>query len=224
VARFQTLLLDLDDTLYPASSGVWEAIGERINRFMIEVAGIDPDQAGGLRQFYFEHYGTSLNGLRMHHDIDPLHYLSYVHEVPLEEFLSPDPDLRRMLQDLAAPPMIFTNADSVHALRVLSILGVAELVGGIIDIVALEWINKPRPEAYRRAMALSLQDDPGACLVVDDQVRNLAPAAALGMGTVLVGPAQGANGIDHTIARAADLLQAVPDLARAPHSSTDAKT
>ena len=222
MARFQTLLLDLDDTLYPVTSGVWEAIGDRINRFMIEVVGIDPGQAPALRQFYFEHYGTSLNGLRRHHGVDPFAYLSFVHDVPLENYLSPDPGLRRMLEGLAVPPVIFTNADNVHARRVLSLLGVGDLVGQVIDIVALDWMNKPEPEAYRRALMLCRQDDPTACLVVDDQHRNLVPAAALGMGTVLVGSAERLDGIDHAIPRAADLLLAVPELARAPRPSAGA--
>jgi putative hydrolase of the HAD superfamily len=223
VARFQTLLLDLDDTVYPASSGLWEAIGERINRFMIEVVGIDADQAPALRRLYFERYGTSLSGLRLHHGIDPFAYLRFVHDLPLEDHLSPDPRLRLMLQRLSIPPVIFTNADAAHARRVLDVLGVGDLIGEVIDIVALEWVNKPLPDAYRRALALCRQDDPRACLLVDDQVRNLVPAASLGMGTVRVGAPQRLDGVDHVIPRASDLLLAVPELARAPRPSIDTK-
>lgn len=223
MARLQTLLLDLDDTVYPASSGLWEAIGERINRFMIEVVGIDADQAPALRRLYFERYGTSLNGLRRHHGIDPFAYLRFVHDLPLEDHLSPDPRLRQMLQRLSIPPVIFTNADAAHARRVLDVLGVGDLIGEVIDIVALEWVNKPQPEAYRRALALCDQNDPRACLVVDDQVRNLVPAAALGMETVRVGPPERLDGVDHVIPRASDLLLAVPELARAPRPSIDTK-
>ena len=214
MTRYQTLLLDLDDTVYPASSGVWELIGERINRFMIDVVGIDAERAPALRRLYFERYGTSLNGLRIHHGVDPFDYLRFVHDLPLEDYLSPDPLLRRMLEGLALPPVIFTNADAAHARRVLSALGVADLVDRFIDIVALGWVNKPQPEAYRRALKICGQEDPAACIVVDDQPRNLIAAAALGMGTVLVGSAERLDGIDHAIPRASDLLAAVPDLAR----------
>jgi pyrimidine 5'-nucleotidase len=161
VTRYQTLLLDLDDTLYPASSGVWEAIGDRIDRFMIEVVGIDAAQASPLRQFYFEHYGTSLNGLRLHHGIDPSAYLRYVHDVPLEDFILPDPELRRMIQGLAFPPVIFTNADAAHARRVLTALEVNDLIEQIIDIVALEWVNKPRRRLIARA-ALCVGSSPAS--------------------------------------------------------------
>jgi putative hydrolase of the HAD superfamily len=216
VARFQTLLLDLDDTVYPASSGLWEAIGERINQFMIEVVGIEPEQAPGLRRLYFERYGTSLNGLRLLHGIDPFAYLRFVHELPLQDYLSPDPALRLMLERLALTPVIFTNADTAHARRVLTVLGVNDLIDRIIDIVALEWVNKPLPDAYRRALSLCAEDDPRACLVVDDQVRNLVTAAELGMGTVWVGSTGRLDGVDHAIERASDLLSVVPELAKEP--------
>jgi beta-phosphoglucomutase-like phosphatase (HAD superfamily) len=62
-------------------------------------------------------------------------------------------------------------------------------------------------------MKICGQDDPAACIVVDDQPRNLMPAAALGMGTVLVGSSDRLDGIDHAILRASDLLAAVPTLA-----------
>src|SRR3990172_341615 len=101
----------------------------KANGFVIGILrrGRSP-RAASLRQFYFEHYGTSLNGLRRHHGVDPFAYLSYVHDVPLENYLSPDPGLRRMLEDLAVLPVIFTNADAAHARRVLSLLGVSDLV------------------------------------------------------------------------------------------------
>ena len=215
MARYQTLLLDLDDTIYPASSGLWEVIGDRINRFMVEVVGIEPAQAPVLRRLYFERYGTSLNGLRLHHRVDPNAYLRYVHDVPLQDYLSPDPGLQRMLENLARPAVIFTNADSAHARRVLSVLGVGDLIDQIIDIVALEWVNKPQPDAYRRAMSLCRQDNPSACIVADDQLRNLLPASRMGMGTVLVGSAERLDGVDHAIQSASELLSAVPELAQA---------
>lgn len=210
----RTLLLDLDDTLYPANSGLWEAIGDRIEAFMVTRVGIARTDAPRLRQAYFEQYGTSLNGLRLLHGVDPHRYLAFVHDVPLESFLSPNPRLRRMLERLHRPPAIFTNADSSHARRVLQVLGLDGLTGPIIDIVALDWINKPRPEAYRRALALAGEADPEAAAVVDDQPRNLAPAGALGMTTVLVGPPGSQDGIDHVIPEAADLLKVLPDLGR----------
>jgi hypothetical protein len=64
-------------------------------------------------------------------------------------------------------------------------------------------------------MALCGVDQAGAYLVVDDQPRNLHPAAALGMGTALVGLAP-LDGIDACIASASDLLDGFPELRKSP--------
>lgn len=212
----RTLLLDLDDTLYPAGNGLWEAIGLRINEFIVDKVGVSPDAASALRERYFREYGTSLNGLRVHHAIDPHEYLAYVHDVPLDSYLAPDPRLRHTLGSLAVRPVIFTNADRGHASRVLARLGVADLIEQIIDIEALGWINKPEPGAYRRALSLCGEPEPEASLVVDDQLRNLDPAAALGMHTVLVGGVRPADSRHDWIATVHGLPSVVAGLARNP--------
>lgn len=214
MSAIRTLLLDLDDTLYPAGNGLWEAIGDRINLFIVDRLGVSLEEASVLRAQYFRDYGTSLNGLRRNHAIDPHDYLAFVHDVPLESYLTRDPRLRSMLERLRLRPVIFTNADRGHAGRVLRRLGVADLVGPVIDIEALGWVNKPEPEAYRRAMDLCGEPEPSAYLVVDDQARNLDPAAALGMRTVLVGGALPPATRQPWIPSVLDLPQAVPELVR----------
>ena len=42
-------LFDLDDTLYAAGCGLWDAIGGRIERFMVERMGLAPDGVPALR-------------------------------------------------------------------------------------------------------------------------------------------------------------------------------
>ena len=83
----RVLLFDLDDTLYARACGLWPAIGQRINAYMVERMGLRPDEARALRQVYLEAYGTTLNGLRHEHGIDPVDYLAFVHDLPLERYL-----------------------------------------------------------------------------------------------------------------------------------------
>jgi putative hydrolase of the HAD superfamily len=184
---FRILFLDLDDTLYPSSTGLWEAIGDRILSFMVDVVGVPSDRAPVLRDEYFRAYGTTLTGLRIHQAIDPLEYLRYVHDLPLERYLTPDP---AALAILAATPLrrvVFTNSDRRHADRVLARLGLADVIDQIVDIIDLEWIPKPDEAAYTKAMAIVGERDPRACVLLDDLVRNLLPAERLGMTGVLVG-------------------------------------
>jgi putative hydrolase of the HAD superfamily len=209
---WRTLFLDLDDTLYPSSSGLWDAIGDRISRFMTERVGIPPDRAPGLRAYYFKTYGTTLNGLIVHHQVDPAEYLDYVHDVPVETMVQPDPALRTMLTDLPQKRVVFTNANRAHAERVMRCLGVEDQIDLVVDIFATDMLNKPELAAYQRAMALSEETDAEACVIVDDLVRNLRPAGLLGMTTVLVAEEDHVPGIDRCIPRITDLTAALPGL------------
>ena len=196
----QVLLFDLDDTLYARASGLWPAIGQRINAYMVERMGLRPDEARALRQVYLETYGTTLNGLRHEHGIDPVDYLAFVHDLPLERYLEPSPELQQMLARLLQRKIIFTNADAPHAERVIARLGVAQYFERIIDVHALNFVNKPDPRAYQHVLNL-IGAAPGECLFVDDAVRNLQPAHALGMTAVLVSAAGAAlpAGVDYQI-------------------------
>jgi putative hydrolase of the HAD superfamily len=194
-----TLLFDLDDTLYPPSSGVWQAIGERINRFMAERVGIPAERVAALREQYFVAFGTTLNGLRANHGVDPDEYLAFVHDIPLDRLLAEDLQLQAMLARLPQRKVIFSNADRAHAGRVLERLGVAHNFEQIIDIHSLGYINKPDLDAYRRALALLGTASAQECAIIDDQLRNLLPPKALGMRTVWVHPAGGEPGADYHI-------------------------
>lgn len=207
-----TLFLDLDDTLYPHGNGVWHAIGDRITLFLMDRLGLTEAEAIDLRREYFDRYGTTLNGLRIHQQIDPADYLAFVHDLPLERYLRPDPALRKMLTGLPVQRVVFTNADRAHAERVLRALDIAECISSIIDIYALEFANKPEPASYMRALALAGSPRPDACVLVDDMPRNLYPASALGMITVYVGPEQPPGNIHHRLDRIHRLTEAIPNL------------
>jgi putative hydrolase of the HAD superfamily len=209
---YQTLFLDLDETLYPSSNGLWQAIGERINIYMHQRLAIPAERVLELRGEYFRAYGTTLNGLMANHNIDPYDYLAFVHDVPLDALLMPDPALSAMLTKLRQKRVIFTNASSDYARRVLRRLGVEDKIDLIIDIVALEFQNKPRLAAYQKALILAEEDDPHACLLADDRVTNLLPAAEMGMTTVLVGENEDDPQIDFHINSISQLAAAVPGL------------
>lgn len=180
------LLCDLDETLYTRQTGLWPAIGERINLYMVERLGLNPKEVPALREHYLGAFGTTLNGLLQDYKIDPAEYLAYVHDLPLENYLQRDPALNGMLARLPLTKVIFTNADEPHARRVLEHLGVTHHFERIIDIRALEFYSKPDPRAYAIALQL-LNAQAGECLYADDARRNLQPAHALGMITVWVG-------------------------------------
>jgi putative hydrolase of the HAD superfamily len=216
---FQTILFDLDATLYPADNGFWIEIGKRIEHYLQDRMGIPLDKTIALKRAYYLQYGTTLRGLQHHHQIDPQDYLKFVHDIPASVYLQPDPPLREMLQSLPQHKWIFTNSDNAHATRILATLDLTDCFEGIISLESLDYECKPHPSVYHTALALAGETDPHRAVYLDDSIRNLAPAKDMGIFTIHVGPAtHSGNGIppgfvpDLTIARPHDLVQAMPEL------------
>jgi putative hydrolase of the HAD superfamily len=210
--RFKSLYFDLDDTLYPPGSGLWDAIRERMNLYMQKYIDLPLAEITTIRQGYLEKYGTTLRGLQAHYDIDAEDYLAFVHDLPLEEYIQPDPDLRRLLLSLPQRRWIFTNSDQKHAERVLNILGLAGCFNGIIDILAVDFACKPDKTAYERALQIAGDENPANCAIFDDSERNLAPARALGFYTILVGKDGSNQEVDEVIHSLHDLKSCIPQL------------
>jgi putative hydrolase of the HAD superfamily len=185
-----------------------------MRRYLIERMGFSPEEVDTLRHEYFVTYGTTLRGLLINHPerINADDYLAFVHDIPLQEYIQPDPSLRNLLLSLPQRRWIFTNSDDRHALRVLNVLGVRDCFDGIIDIRALGYTCKPVEDAYHRALALAGETHPGRSILFDDSPRNLAPARALGFRTVLVGQDKPDPSACHTITSLQELPEALPEL------------
>jgi putative hydrolase of the HAD superfamily len=185
--RFNSLFFDLDETLYPRASGLWIAIRERINTYLLERMGFPPDQIESLREQYFRDYGTTLRGLQANYTIDMDEYLAFVHDISLRPLLHPDPVQRRVIESLPARKFIFTNADCAHAERVIKSLGLDGLWDKCIDVHVMAPYCKPMPEAFHLALKAAGSPDPSTCVLLDDQTRITRAARSLGMYTILVG-------------------------------------
>jgi putative hydrolase of the HAD superfamily len=185
--RFTTLFFDLDDTLYPPDTGLWQAIGGRITLYLTERMGFPPDNVNIIRVKYFREYGTTLRGLQANHNVDMDDYLAFVHNVPLAEYIHPDPKMNAALKSISAHKFIFTNADKNHAGRVLEILGLQELFEEIIDVHTIAPYCKPMPGAFELALKAAGNPEPQSCVLLDDQRRITRAASLMGMYTILVG-------------------------------------
>lgn len=183
--KFTTIFFDLDDTLYPPSAGLWKQIKARIGLYMRERMNIPPNEVESLREKYFLQYGTTLRGLQAHHRIDTEDFLAFVHDLPLHEYLAPNPTLRDIIASLPTVNLIFTNADIHHARRVLSALGLSDLFQKIIDVNALAPYCKPMPESFQIAMQAAGETDPSKCVMIDDIQRTTRAAKAQGLFSVL---------------------------------------
>jgi putative hydrolase of the HAD superfamily len=132
-------------------------------------------------------YGTTLRGLQANHQIDVDDFLAYVHDLPLSNYLIPDPVQRSIIASLATRKLIFTNADMAHAGRVLRALQLDDLFTTIVDVNAVSPYCKPMPESFDAAMKAAGESDPSRCIMVDDLTRTTRAARAAGMASILYG-------------------------------------
>lgn len=180
-----TWIFDLDDTLYPRSSGLHEQMLVRVIRFIQELIGCDEVEAARLHAHYYETYGTSLVGLSRHHGVEPADFLTFVHQIDITP-IGRGEGLAEALAGLSGRRLVFTNGSRRHAERILAHLGVADLFEGICDIEACGFVGKPSPEAFRALLA-DHAVEPDTAIMFDDREVNLSAAASLGMQTVLIG-------------------------------------
>jgi len=196
-------VFDLDNTLYPVESQFMRLIEKRINDYVVRTSGLPADEALVMQKSFLHDYGTSLAGLMTRYQIDPYHFLAEVHDVPLD-VLAPDQALRLGLERLNGRRVIFTNGSSVHAHRVMDKLGLTDLFDGVFALEDADLIPKPDPRTFE-TMLTKFGIDPTTACFFEDTPQNLAPAKAIGMKTVLVGPKAFSAEGDYIDYRAASL-------------------
>lgn len=184
LGHVETWIFDLDNTLYPARSNLFDQVDRRMGAFIAQHFGLDPDAARVEQKRLFRAHGTTLRGLMTEHGIDPHAFLDFVHDIDVS-LVDPDPVLADALDALDGRKIIFTNGSVAHAERVLAQLGIGGRFAGVFDIAAAEFVPKPDPSCYAVLVARH-GIDPRATIMVEDMARNLAPAKALGMTTAWV--------------------------------------
>jgi putative hydrolase of the HAD superfamily len=192
-------IFDLDNCLYPASTGLFALIDERMTAYIERLLDVGPEEARRVQKHHFHTHGTTLAGLIKEHEIDPHDFLEDVHDVPLDR-VKGDDRLARLLPRLPGRRFVFTNGDAPYARRVLEAIGVHGHFDDLHDIHASELRPKPDPHGYA-LLCERFGIDPMHALLADDMVQNLAPAKKLGMTTVWVdnGSERGNHGYDETV-------------------------
>jgi pyrimidine 5'-nucleotidase len=207
---FEAMFFDLDDTLYPSTSGIWQAIGVRMDEYIMQTLNVPPLEVKSLRESLFNEYGTTFRGLSTLYGIDAHHFLDYVHDIQLEQYIQPDIALIDTMTYYPGRKLIFTNANRTHAERVISILGLQGVFSDIIDILQIHPYCKPLPEAYKKAIEISGICDAGNCIMIDDSPRNLKTAHEMGFFTIQVGTETRSPSADAAILTLADLPDVIP--------------
>ena len=207
LTHIDTWLFDLDNTLYPMDSGFMGRIEARMTDFVQQVTGLERAEAFKLQKRYLAQYGLTLGGMVEHWGVDPAEYHANLHDISLEG-LAHDPRLIAALERLPGRRLIFTNADDVHARRVMARLGLDHLFDDVFHIGSADYIPKPDPRTFEM-MNAAHDIAPASTAFFEDREDNLAPAHDLGMTTVLVGahaPASTANFVRYRTEKLAPFL------------------
>lgn len=142
-SELPVFFFDIDNCLYSRSKRVHDMMKVLINKYFREKLDLDTADARSLHETYYKNYGLALEGLVRHHKIDPLEYNAQVDDaLPLEDVLHPDPELRRLIEDIDRYKVrlwLFTNAYVTHGMRVVKLLGIEDLFDGMF--VLGRWLS-----------------------------------------------------------------------------------
>ena len=210
---FEVMFFDLDETLYPSSTGIWQAIGLRMDSYITDRLGVDAKNVTDFRNNLFHQYGTTLRGLREEYSIDESEFLTFVHNIPIEKYLKRDELLIKTLSLFPQRKVIFTNADTNHAKRVLINLGIEPFFSQVIDIQQVYPYCKPMEEAFQIAIQTAGVENPANCVMIDDSISNLRAAHDLGLFTIQVGTEDRTDFVDAAILS----IHALPEVIPADH-------
>lgn len=180
------LLLDLDNTLYPASGGMNEGITNRMMNFIASFLDVPLETAIKIRKQALPKYGTSLEWLKEEHNLtDEQTYFDTVHPPSELEELQKDPQLREFLLSLNLPLTLLTNAPTSHAIRVLDFFNIRDIFSGVYDLNYHNGVGKPHPQTFKttlKAAGYTVEET----LFVDDHPKYVRGYKAIGGKAVIV--------------------------------------
>ncbi|KAI3467048.1 hypothetical protein Pfo_023711 [Paulownia fortunei] len=241
-AKYECLLFDMDDTLYPLSLGINMACRKNIEEYMLHYLHIEENEVPRMCLELYKEYGTTMTGLKkLGYEFDNDEFHAYVHGRLPYELLKPDPVLRNLLLSMPQQKIIFTNADEAHVAQVLSRLGIEDCFQGVI---CFETLNPPqdivkcingvdeecinglaiktlsvktqilcKPSLEAMEAAIRIANvDPKKTIFFDDSVRNIANGKAAGLHTVIVGRSTQVPGADHALNSIHNIREALPEI------------
>lgn len=180
-------LFDLDNTLHDCSVAIFKAIDQNMTEAVIEALGVDLGEAHRLRVMYWKRYGATVIGMSRHHGIDTRSFLERSHRFDPAPLVHCEAGLARKLRGLKGRKILLTNAPLAYARGVLGTLGILQQFESLwtIDHMTLQGRIRPKPTmALMKQVLARVGQPPSNVVLVEDTLRNLKSARALGMKTV----------------------------------------
>ena len=180
--NIKNIIFDCDGVLYKDLDAVFGQVSKRMSEYISRKLNVDLKKAKELQRNYFHQYNTSLNGLMIHHKIDPHEFLEYVHDINLD-FLKKDTVLREELLKLDAKKFVYTNGSRNHVNNITKHLGIDDLLDGVFDIVDGQFIPKPQIEPFK-ILIKKFDINPEETVFIEDIAKNLSVKKELNLKTV----------------------------------------
>lgn len=181
----QTLVFDLDGTLYGIENGYEAHVRQNVFAFMHEKLGVEKERCESVWRAAFKKHNQTLKGLRSEgFEFNKEEFWDYIRG-GREKFLGLHPQVAAMLEALPQHKWVLTNCNEKHARLALQDMGIASYFKGVIGADFMDPMAKPQQEAFQRAL-----DHMGASAsstwMFEDSVKNLRSCKQMGMTTVLV--------------------------------------
>ncbi|XP_047315359.1 uncharacterized protein C24B11.05-like isoform X2 [Impatiens glandulifera] len=201
-AKYECLLFDMDDTLYPLSTGLNFACRLNIQDYMRQYLHIEESCVPKMCVDLYKEHGTTMAGLKaLGYQFNNDEFHEYVHGKLPYDVLKTDHLLRTLLLSIPHRKIVFTNADRAHVDQALKKLGLEDCFE---DIICFETLNpcsqiddhingdnsnpsilcKPSLKAFSDAIRIA-KIDPNKTIFFDDSTRNIASAKLAGLHTVI---------------------------------------
>lgn len=178
-------IFDLDDTLHNASAQIFPIMNRAMTQYIQDQLAMKEHEACALRQHYWRTYGATLKGLMRHHDVNPHHFLQETHRFLQPDMVLTTRRLKHLLRSLKGRKVIFTNAPRDYALRVLNILGIANMFELVFSVESAGFHAKPNVRGFHTLLR-TIQTKPKNCIMLEDSLPALMTAKRLGMRTIWV--------------------------------------
>jgi putative hydrolase of the HAD superfamily len=199
-------IFDLDNTLHDASHGIFPVITANMNAFLAEVLGAEggpatPERVNAVRLAYWKRYGATLLGMMAHHQVRMDDFLHAAHRFDdLAALIRAERGLRHAFRPLAGRKILLTNAPRQYSRDVVRHLGLRRHFARHIPIESMFVHGRLRPKPSKQLLRKLLAREkvsPRRAILIEDTLKNLKQAKALGMRTVLVTQYLMANPLHH---------------------------
>ncbi|KAM0683301.1 suppressor of deletion of TFIIS [Mitosporidium daphniae] len=208
LAGKKVLFFDMDNCLYPQSSGISDVVRQRILSFCATVHNMSEEEAYFLAQKYHTDYGLAIKGLLLHHPgTDPSQY---------DTFVDGGIDIKKSLPNHSPKKIInlfdkiktfgiehvwiLTNAGSSHSLHTLSFLFGVQFersepscaspswFDGIIycDYSVPNFLCKPQLSLFRAVTKIASTPQGHFPVLIDDSLSNIYGALRCGWRAIWV--------------------------------------